>query len=130
MGSLMSGKVLYTNSHEWIKQSGDGEWVVGISEYAAEQLGDVVYVELPEIGKDCSAKGEVAVIESVKTASDIYAPITGKIASVNTALEDNPQLVNESPLEQGWLFKITAEAEPDLGELLDEKAYQSFAGSE
>ena len=121
----MSNKTYYAETHEWVRRSDSGEWVVGISQYAVEQLGDVVYAELPEVGKAFAAKDEIAVIESVKTASEVYAPVTGKVISVNTELEANPQLVNESPLEKGWLFKMTAEQESELDALLDEDGYRS-----
>lgn len=119
------GKTYYAPTHEWVRRADDGEWVVGISQYAAEALGDVVFVELPEPGKDYAAKDEIAVIESVKAASEVYAPLAGKVTAVNTELEENPQLVNDSPLERGWLFKMAPSGDQDLGALLDEDGYQS-----
>ena len=95
----------YTEEHEWLRQEGD-VIVVGITEYAAEQLGDVVFVELPEVGITVAHEDEICVIESVKAASDILAPIDGEIVEVNEALNDNPGLVNEDPIGGGWFFKI------------------------
>ena len=98
----------YLETHEWAKLDG-GVVVVGISDHAQDALGDVVYVELPEVGAAYTAGDEVAVVESVKAASDIYAPVSGSILEVNEALEDSPELVNDSPYGDGWFFKISAE---------------------
>lgn len=94
----------YTKEHEWV--SNDTDATVGITEHAAELLGDVVFVELPEVGLSCKAGDVIATIESVKTASDIYAPVDGEIIEVNQTLADEPQLINDSPLADGWIFKI------------------------
>ena len=100
------GELMYAESHEWARVEDDGTVTVGISDHAQDSLGDVVYVELPEMGVDVVAKGEAGVVESVKAASDIYAPISGKIISVNETLEDAPETVNDSPYEQGWFFRL------------------------
>lgn len=110
----------YAASHEWLAQDGK----VGITDHAQEQLGDVVYVELPEVGREVTAGEAVAVVESVKTASDIYAPASGKIVAVNEDLSGSPEKVNESPYEGGWLFQIEVSEE---GDLLDAAAYEAQA---
>lgn len=110
----------YAASHEWLATDGK----VGITDHAQEQLGDVVYVELPEVGREVTAGEAVAVVESVKTASDIYAPASGKIVAVNDELSGSPEKVNESPYEGGWLFQIEVTEE---GDLLDAAAYEAQA---
>ncbi|AXG98185.1 glycine cleavage system protein GcvH [Deinococcus wulumuqiensis] len=110
----------YAASHEWLAQDGK----VGITDHAQEQLGDVVYVELPEVGREVTAGEAVAVVESVKTASDIYAPASGKIVAVNDELSGSPEKVNESPYEGGWLFQIDVTEE---GDLLDAAGYEAQA---
>lgn len=115
----------YTEEHEWLKQDGD-EVVVGITEYAAEQLGDLVFVELPEEGRTVVKGEEIVTIESVKAASDIAAPLDGQITEVNTAIVENPALVNEDPLENGWFFKMTLASPEELEELMDEEAYREY----
>ena len=110
----------YAASHEWLAADG----TVGISDHAQEQLGDVVYVELPEVGREVKAGEAVAVVESVKTASDIYAPASGTITAVNDDLSGSPEKVNESPYEGGWLFKLDVTEE---GDLLDAAAYEAQA---
>lgn len=117
----------YTKDHEWIEQCGDN-WRVGITDYAQQELGDVVAVELPQSGRAVQAGEECMAVESVKAASDIYSPASGTIAAVNNALSDEPALVNESPEGDGWLFELTldADAVAALDELMDAKAYQKF----
>jgi glycine cleavage system H protein len=115
----------FTEEHEWLKVEGD-EVVVGITEYAAEQLGDLVFVELPEEGVTVAKGDEIVTIESVKAASDIQAPLDGTITEVNTAIVENPSLVNEDPLEAGWFFKMTLEDKGSLDDLMDEAAYRKF----
>lgn len=107
----------YAESHEWLRSDG----TVGISDHAQDQLGDVVYVELPEVGQEVTAGDAVAVVESVKTASDIYAPASGTVTAINEELENTPELVNESPYENGWLFKLDVTEESD--DLMDADAY-------
>lgn len=113
----------YAASHEWIRDEGNGIYTVGISEHAQELLGDMVFVDLPEVGDNVSAGDDVAVAESVKAASDIYAPIAGEIVAVNEELEDSPELVNSDPYGDGWLFKIKADDETEVEGLLDAEGY-------
>lgn len=113
----------YAASHEWIRDEGDGIYTVGITEHAQELLGDMVFVDLPEVGDNVSAGDDVAVAESVKAASDIYAPIAGEIMAVNEELEDSPELVNSDPYGDGWLFKIKADDETEVEGLLDAEGY-------
>ncbi len=115
----------YSKEHEWIRVDGD-VGTVGISEYAQEQLGDVVFVELPEVGKALIRSNEAAVIESVKAASEIYAPVGGEVVEVNEALNDEPGLVNSSPTGEGWIFKLKIADEAELDALLDAAAYLEF----
>lgn len=116
----------YRESHEWVKQNEDGSLTIGITEYAQEQLGDVVFVETPLVDLECEAEQAVAVIESVKAASDIYAPVAGTIIQTNDALADSPELVNSSPYEDGWLFQMTPTDEDAWEELMDVEAYEAF----
>ena len=117
-------EVRYTDQHEWIRLDGD-EATVGITKYAAEALGDVVFVELPASGKAVSAGGEAAVVESVKAASDIYAPAGGTVTSANSGLEAAPSKVNEDPEGEGWFFKLKA-ADADTADLMDRAAYDAY----
>ena len=115
----------FLESHEWARLEDDGTVTVGISDHAQELLGDIVFVELPEIGKDISKSGDIAVVESVKAASDVYSPVTGQITEVNEALIDNPEIINSSPYEDGWFFKIQPQDITEMNELLDATAYES-----
>lgn len=115
----------YTEEHEWIRMD-DDIGTVGISDFAQEQLGDVVYVEPPEIGKTVARFAEVAVIESVKAASEIRAPVSGEVVEVNEALNDNPELVNSSPIGDGWFFKLRISDLSELDDLMDEAAYKTY----
>ena len=117
----------FTEEHEWLLEEGD-LIVVGITEHAAEQLGDVVFVELPEIDTEVSKDDEVCVIESVKAASDILAPIDGEIVEVNEALVDEPGKVNEDPLGDAWFFKMKAADASQMDDMMDEAAYKDFIG--
>lgn len=116
----------YTEDHDWIEPAGDGRWRVGITNYAQEQLGDVVSVELPDVGASLEAGGECAVVESVKAASDIKSPAAGEVLAVNDALADSPGLVNESPEQDGWLWEMKAASPEALEELMDADAYAKF----
>jgi glycine cleavage system H protein len=118
-------EVRYTDQHEWIRLEGD-EAVVGITKYAAEALGDVVFVELPASGRSVTAGGEAAVVESVKAASDIYAPAGGTVTGSNTALEKEPSKVNEDPEGAGWFFKMKLADKSELAKLMDADAYKKF----
>jgi len=113
----------YVTSHEWIRLEDDGTVTVGITDHAQELLGDVVYVELPEIDSEVALEDEIAVVESVKAASDIYAPLSGTIVAVNEALEDAPETVNSSPYDDGWMFKMKPSEESEINNLLDSEAY-------
>lgn len=115
----------YAASHEWAKQLADDVVEVGISDYAQESLGDVVYVELPEVGETVSASDEVCAVESVKAASDIYMPVDGEIIEINSELDDSPELLNESPYEKGWIFRIKASDLSQLEDLLDAEGYDN-----
>lgn len=114
-----------SEDHEWVSVDGDTA-TVGITDYAQNALGDVVFVELPEVGANFAKGDEVAVVESVKAASEIYAPVTGEIIAVNGALEDAPDKINQSPLDDGWLFRIKLGNAGELDELMDEEAYAAF----
>ena len=118
----------YTEEHEWLRDEGGIVVVVGITEHASEQLGDVVFVELPDAGTTVSKDDEIVVIESVKAASDILAPLDGEIVEVNEALADNPGLVNEDPTGEAWFFKIKAEDPSVMDDMMDEAAYKDFIG--
>jgi glycine cleavage system H protein len=113
----------YAETHEWARKDDDGTVVVGVTDYAQDQLGDVVFVELPEVGRKVAKGDAVAVIESVKTASDIYAPVSGEVVAVNSALETRPEAINESPYEDGWLFSLAPSTEDEYEGLLDAQAY-------
>jgi len=115
----------FTKDHEWVKVDGD-EATVGITDYAQSQLGDVVYVELPDVGRSVTAGGEPAVVESVKAASEIYAPLTGEVSAVNDALADSPSTVNDDAEGSGWFMKIKFSDKGELDELMDEAAYKAF----
>lgn len=119
----------YSATHEWSKLEGDTV-TVGITDFAQDQLGDVVFVELPEEGKTFSAGDAAAVVESVKTASDIYAPVAGEVVEVNSELENAPEMLNESPYESGWLFKLRPSDEGDLSNLLSAEDYEASAAEE
>ena len=117
--------IRYTKEHEWVLVDGDTA-TVGISPYAQEQLGDVVFVELPEVGKKIEKGKEMAVVESVKAASEVYAPISGEVAEVNNALTDAPATVNEDALGKGWFAKIKLANKAELDGLMDEAAYKAY----
>jgi glycine cleavage system H protein len=115
----------YDEEHEWVRVEGD-EGLVGISDYAQDQLSDIVYVELPEVG-DVFDKGDVlAVVESVKAASDVFMPVTGEILEINELLEDSPEMVNQDPYGEAWLVRITIAEPAELDDLLDADAYKSY----
>lgn len=115
----------FTDEHEWIDLEGDTA-TVGITDFAQGQLGDIVFVELPEVGTMVEKGKDAAVVESVKAASDVYAPLSGEVVEVNQGLEDDPALVNSSPEEDGWFFKMTVSDKSELEGLMDDKAYKSF----
>jgi len=115
----------FTKDHEWVRVDGDAAYV-GITDYAQSQLGDVVYVELPEVGKTFAKGDDAAVVESVKAASDVYAPVSGLVIAVNGALEKSPGMINESSETDGWFLKLTLTEPGELAGLLDETAYRAF----
>ncbi len=117
----------YARSHEWVSAPEEGVVTVGISDFAQDQLGDVVFVELPEVGRQATAGEALAVVESVKTASDIYAPLAGEVVAVNEALEDAPEAINEAPYEGGWLFKLRVDDAAAWDGLLDAAGYEAVA---
>lgn len=119
----------YTKEHEWLELAADGIATVGITDYAQKQLGDVVYVELPAIGKAVTQSGEMAVVESVKAASEVYAPVSGTVVAVNQDLPVNPALVNSEPQGAGWFVKLQLSDEGELAKLLDEAGYQTYLAS-
>tara|TARA_B100000579_G_scaffold436245_1_gene461654 strand:+ start:1331 stop:1717 length:387 start_codon:yes stop_codon:yes gene_type:complete len=108
------GDLKFLSSHEWARVELDGTITIGISDYAQDLLGDIVFVELPEVGQSVDAENDTAIVESVKAASDIYSPLSGEVIEVNSQLEDQPEIINSSPYEDGWLFKL---APSDIGEL-------------
>lgn len=120
----------YASSHEWVRAEGNGVYTVGITEHAQELLGDMVFVDLPDVGKTVDAGDDCAVAESVKAASDIYAPISGEIIAVNDELNDAPELVNSEPYTAGWIFKIKASDESQIADLLDATAYEALLEDE
>ncbi|NOG32020.1 glycine cleavage system protein GcvH [Halomonas sp. TBZ9] len=121
--SQVPANLHYAPSHEWVLDNQDGTVTIGITDHAQEALGDVVFVELPEVGNTLSKGEEFGVIESVKAASDLYAPVNGKVIEVNEELEDSPETVNESPYENGWIMKVRLDSSID--DLLDAEAYQA-----
>jgi len=115
----------FTEEHEWIEVEGDTA-TFGITDYAQEQLGDIVFVETPEVGTALDQGDDAAVVESVKAASDVYAAVSGEVIEVNEALEEEPALVNSSAEEDGWFFRVTLSDKEELSDLMDEKAYKAF----
>jgi glycine cleavage system H protein len=114
----------YAKSHEWVKDNGDGTVTVGITDHAQDALGDIVFVELPRVGSKLSAGDTFGVVESVKAASDVYAPVSGEVLQVNSALEDSPETINDAPYDGGWLMTLKLTDTAELDNLLDASAYQ------
>ncbi len=121
--SEIPGDLKFLKSHEWARVEGNGRVTVGISDHAQGLLGDLVYVELPEVGADAKAGEQIAVVESVKAASDVYSPISGKVVEVNSALSDKPETINEDAYGEGWMFVIELTNAEEVNELLDPDAY-------
>jgi len=117
------GDLKFLSSHEWARIEDDGTVTVGISDHAQDLLGDIVFVELPEVGKTVTAEGEAAIVESVKAASDVYSPLSGEIIAVNDLLEASPEIINNSPYDEGWFFKIKPDNLDELADLLDAESY-------
>tara|TARA_B100000941_G_scaffold43214_1_gene26401 strand:+ start:733 stop:1119 length:387 start_codon:yes stop_codon:yes gene_type:complete len=125
--SIDEKNLKFLESHEWARIEDDGTVTVGISNHAQELLGDIVFVELPEVGGNIEMKASVAVVESVKAASDVYTPISGEVMEVNESLVSNPEIINSSPYNQGWFFKVKPQNINELNEMLDLEAYQKFS---
>ena len=123
--STIPATLKYADSHEWVLDNGDGTVTVGITDHAQDLLGDVVYVELPEVGAEVTATEQFSLVESVKAASDIYAPVNGEVIAVNDALNDAPELINEAPFEGAWIAKIKLSDAADLDKLLDAAGYSA-----
>lgn len=119
----------YTSEHEWVLPESGGQFVVGITAFAQDQLGDIVYVELPSLGDEIQAGKTFGVVESVKTASDLYAPISGEVVEVNPRLADEPQVVNDDPYNEGWMIKVRATNPGEVDQLLSADQYEQQTGS-
>jgi len=124
------GDLKFAPSHEWVRIDDDGTITVGISGHAQEQLGDLVFVETPEIDQHCDAEDGIAVVESVKAASDIYAPVAGKIIDANPELADSPELVNSAPYDDGWIFKMLPDDLDDVDRLMSPEDYEAYSSAE
>ncbi len=120
----------YTKSHEWVRVEDDGSMTVGITDDAQKLLGDLVFVELPEVGNDVIAGDECGVVESVKAASDIYSPVAGEVIAVNEELIDTPEIINQDPYNNGWIYRIQPTNDHDIDDLLDADAYEEHVVAE
>jgi glycine cleavage system H protein len=125
--STVPAELKYSESHEWVQDNGDGTVTIGITDHAQEALGDLVFVELPEVGRHVGVEEACAVVESVKAASDIYSPLSGEIVEANEALVDAPETINQEPYADGWIFKLRLADAGELAKLLDADAYTQFA---
>ena len=128
--SEIPSELRYTKSHEWVKSMDDGHLEIGITDHAQEMLGDMVFIELPEVGSTVSTGDDCAVVESVKAASDVYAPVSGEIVEVNSLLSDSPETVNSDPYGAGWLYRMQPTDEGEIEELLDAEGYAEVVESE
>ncbi len=128
--STIPENLKYLESHEWARLESDGTVTIGISDHAQGSLGDLVFVEVPEVGKSLSKGGAAAVVESVKAASDVYSPLSGEVVAANESLGSSPELVNQDPYGQGWLFKLKPSNKAELDQLLDSTAYTKVVESE
>ena len=128
--SNIPADLMFTSSHEWVRDEGDDTVTIGITDHAQELLGDLVFVELPDIGDVIETGGEAGVVESVKAASDIYTPVTGEVIEINEDLVDSPELVNEQPYDNGWIYKIKLSNSSEMEDLLDAEAYSHVVESE
>ncbi len=124
--SELPGDLQYTKDHEWLRREDDGSVTVGITDHAQSALGDLVYVELPEVGQDLEVEGEMAVVESVKAASDVYAPISGGVVAVNEELADDPEKINSSPYDDGWIVRLQPAGDIDESGLMSPDDYQAL----
>lgn len=129
MSELPKG-LKYTETHEWVRDEGDGTVTVGITDHAQELLGDLVFVELPEVGTAVKARGECAVVESVKAASDVYSPVSGEVVAINEALADAPETINADAYGEGWIFKVRIDDPDALGKLLSAAGYAEVMAAE
>ena len=128
--SELPGDLLYTKEHEWLRREDDGTVSVGVTDHAQSALGDLVYVELPEVGQEVDEGGDMAVVESVKAASDVYAPIAGTVAAVNEELSDTPETINSDPYGDGWIVRLQPSGDFDEGALMTPDAYQELLDEE
>jgi glycine cleavage system H protein len=127
--SLVPEDLSYTESHEWVRREADGSVSVGITDHAQQALGDLVYLELPKVGRQVKAREELGVVESVKAASDIYSPLTGEVTAVNEALGDAPELVNRDPYGEGWILRLRPADEAEMAALLSPATYAELAAA-
>ncbi len=130
MSNDVPSELKYTKSHEWVRADDDGIATVGITDHAQELLGDLVFVELPEVGAELGAGAECAVVESVKAASDVYSPVTGEVIEANELLADSPETINQDAYEEGWIYRIRLSDPSELDALMDADAYAEHAESE
>jgi|TARA_B100001964_G_C14125279_1_gene550244 glycine cleavage system H protein len=121
-------RLKFLSSHEWARVEADGSVLVGISHYVQDLLGDIVFVELPEVGQSVDAEGDAAIVESTKAASDVYSPLSGQIIEVNSLLEDEPEIINSSPYEEGWFFKLKPSNMDEMENLLSPEDYSNVCG--
>ena len=128
--SELPGDLLYTSEHEWLRREDNGDVTIGVTDHAQAALGDLVYVELPEVGQEVESGGDMAVVESVKAASDVYAPIDGTITAVNEELADDPEKSNADPYGDGWIVRLKPSSDIDEGALMTPDAYQSLLDEE
>lgn len=124
--SDIPGDLKFLSSHEWVRVESDGTITIGISDHAQDLLGDIVFVELPEVGQFVDAENDTAIVESVKAASDIYSPLSGEVIEVNSHLENQPEIINSSPYEDGWFFKLTPSDMGELDNLLSPEDYSDI----
>lgn len=130
MGHHIPQELHYSKTHEWIRVEEDGTCVIGITDFAQKELGDLVFVELPDSEIEVNVGDEVVVVESVKTASEVYAPLSGKITEVNRLLSEKPEMINKSPYEEGWLFRMKIKNKAEIEKLLDSASYQLVVSEE
>lgn len=128
--SELPGDLLYTSEHEWLRRESDGNVTIGVTDHAQAALGDLVYVELPEVGLDVESGGDMAVVESVKAASDVYAPVDGTVIEVNEALADDPEKINTDPYGEGWIVRVAPSGDIDESALLNPDDYQALLDEE
>lgn len=128
--SEIPANVKYIETHQWVRLEGDGTATVGITDFAQEQLGDVVYIGLPEVGATVTGGEEAGVAESVKSASDVFSPVTGEVLAINESLEDEPEMVNEDPYGEGWLYKVKLADEGELESLMDADTYAELVAEQ